>query len=227
MTDFKMIYSSQADLYDQLVSHEDYLGNITNAIATIRHLPASKVVEFGAGTGRLTRWLASQAKETIAFDLYPHMLEILTKRLEHPAFYAVADNHAMPIPSEFADLTIAGWSFGHAVGWYPDSWGEHIQQMVSEMRRIVRPNGTMIIIETLGTGYTMPTPPHEGLADYYAHLKELGFVRRWVRSDYRFDTVEQAESLIRFFFGDELANHVRDNQLLIVPECTGIWWKHV
>lgn len=227
MTDFKTIYSSQADLYDQLVSQEDYLGNITNAIATIRHLPLAKVVEFGAGTGRLTRFLASQVKQIIAFDLYPHMLEKLVSRMDDPAFFAAGDNHAMPVASEFADMTVAGWSFGHAIGWYPDNWDEHIQQMISEMRRITRPSGTMIIVETLGTGHTMPTPPHEGLSQYYSYLKEIGFTLRWVRSDYRFESVEQAEILTRFFFGDELANQVRDNQMLIVPECTGIWWKHV
>ncbi|MDZ4670050.1 MAG: class I SAM-dependent methyltransferase [Phototrophicales bacterium] len=224
---FKTIYNSRAESYDQLVSREDYLGNITNALLTIRHVATSEVVEFGAGTGRLTRWFASQAKRTVAFELYPHMIEWLATRLEHPAIYAIADNHALPVASESADLVIEGWSFGHAISWYPDTWRDHIQHMLTEMRRIARPNGTMILIETLGTGFTVPTPPSEELAEFYAQLKETGFVRRWVRSDYRFESVEEAETLTRFFFGDELADRVHDYRLLIVPECTGIWWKHV
>jgi ubiquinone/menaquinone biosynthesis C-methylase UbiE len=224
---FKKIYSSQSELYDQLVSHEDYLGNITNALLTIRQISSSEVVEFGAGTGRLTRWFASQAKRIVAFEFYEHMLTMLEQKVEHPVFYAIADNHELPVANEFADLAVAGWTFGHSISWYPDSWRDHIHHMLTEMRRVVRPNGTMIVIETLGTGYETPTPPSMELAEYYAHLKEIGFVRRWVRSDYRFESVDDAEKLTRFFFGDELADHVRANNLKIVPECTGIWWKHV
>jgi hypothetical protein len=39
--------------------------------------------------------------------------------------------------------------------------------------------------------------------------------------------VPEAEELTRFFFGDELANRIKNEGLLIVPECTGIWWKTV
>lgn len=224
---FKTIYTSQADLYDQLVTKEDMMYNVTNALLTIRHIATSEVIELGAGTGRLTRWFSTHAKKIIAFDLYQHMLEHLQSTLKKPVMLAVADNRALPIPDASSDMTVAGWSFGHAIGWYPDNWDVHIQQMLREMARITRPNGTMVVIETLGTGYSKPMPPSSEFVEYYDYLRNIGFLHRWVRSDYRFDTVEQAEKLIRFFFGDELADHVRQNEMTVVPECTGIWWKHV
>lgn len=229
MTDhFQDIYTTKADLYDQLVMREDHFGNIANAFLSTRLLKTSEVVELGAGTGRLSRWLAAQSKRVIALDLHLHMLQHLeTTITTHPVLCAVADNRAIPLASESADLTVAGWSFGHVIGWYPDEWDRHIQIMLQEMRRITRSGGTMIIIETLGTGYTTPTPPTPEHAEYYEYLENIGFLRRWLRTDYRFQSVDDAERLIRFFFGDELADRVRQEQMLVVPECTGFWWKHV
>lgn len=34
-----------------------------------------------------------------------------------------------------------------------------------------------------------------------------------------------AEALVEFFFGPELARQVMEQQQVIVPECTGIWWR--
>jgi hypothetical protein len=33
--------------------------------------------------------------------------------------------------------------------------------------------------------------------------------------------------LVRFFFGDELADTVIERDKVILPECTGLWWKTV
>ena len=40
-------------------------------------------------------------------------------------------------------------------------------------------------------------------------------------------SLDEAEELTRFFFGDELAARVVEKEWLILPECTGIWWLHV
>ncbi|NJL56820.1 hypothetical protein HC928_17975, partial [bacterium] len=78
--------------------------------------------------------------------------------------------------------------------------------MLAEMVRVTRPDGTLIILETLGTGSEIPTPPTAGLDAYYAWLEEThGFTRTWIRTDYEFASVGEAEHLTRFFFGDVLA----------------------
>ncbi|GEM_PF-6658666 len=30
---------------------------------------------------------------------------------------------------------------------------------------------------------------------------------------------------LRFFFGDDLADRILRDRLIILPECTGIWWR--
>ena len=112
--------------------------------------------------------------------------------------------------------------------WHPDEWRTEAGKAIDEMLRVVRPGGTAVCIETLGTGYETPTPPSPVLAEYYAWLEgERGFTRTWCRTDYLFESLEEAVELARPFFGDELAERIAREKLVAVPECTGIWWKRV
>jgi ubiquinone/menaquinone biosynthesis C-methylase UbiE len=229
MTDFKAIYNTQAGRYDELVAHEDYEGNILPALNQVRPLAGLDVVELGAGTGRLTRLLAPLVRAVYAFDISPHMLAVarLTLQAQGCANWAtgVADNRHLPLAAGAADVAMAGWSLGHFVGWYPRQWRVEIGQALAVMKRVLRPGGTVIILETQGTGRETPQPPTAGLAAYYAWLeKEHGFTSAWIRTDYQFASAAQASSLIRFFFGDELADDLARRNTRTVPECTGVWW---
>jgi hypothetical protein len=63
------------------------------------------------------------------------------------------------------------------------------------------------------------------LADYYGRLeRQHGFQRQWIRTDYQFHSVSEAERLTRFFFGDQLADRIVSEKLTRLPECTGIWY---
>lgn len=231
MTDhFQNIYAKHAHRYEALVVREDYQGNILRALEAIHPLEGQSVVEFGAGTGRLTLLLAPLVRSIRAYDGSAHMLEVATSKLQKTGLSnwktGVADNTRLPEPDSAADVAIEGWSFAHAVGWYPDSWQQEIGKALAEMRRIVRPGGTLILMETMGTGSETPTPPNEGLAACYAWLEqEQGFSHRSIRTDYQFESLAEAESLTRFFFGDEMAETVLKRNWVILPECTGIWWQ--
>lgn len=227
---FQDIYRRHAALYDRMVCCEDYEGNILPALQSIRALDGLDVVEFGAGTGRLTRLLLPCVRLVCAFDISPHMLETARPSLERLGTHwtlAVADNRAMPVERGTADMTIAGWSFGHGTAWYGDSWLDEIGRMVDELLRVLKPDGTAIVIETMGTGNEVPAPPGERLAAYYHWLEtRRGFSCTWIRTDYQFTSVEEADTLTRFFFGDTLGDRIVREQMTVLPECTGIWWKH-
>lgn len=232
MTDhFQEIYASKAAQYDAMVSREDYQGNILKALAAVRPLHGLDVVEFGAGTGRLTRLLAPLVRSIRAFDESAHMLDIARPTLIATGAanwtLEVADNTRLPVPDQSADLAVEGWSFGHQTGWNPDGWRDSIGAALAEMRRVLRPGGTAVLLETMGTGSETPQPPAPSLAELYQWLEtEQGFQYRWIRTDYRFASVDEADQLTRFFFGDELADRIRREQLVILPECTGVWWRH-
>ncbi len=227
---FQEIYQHQAGRYEQLVACEDHQGHILPALNKIRPLAGLEVVEMGAGTGRLTCRLLPLVKHIQAFDLSRSMLDVAVAKLETLGLdnwgVAVGDNRRLPVADGVADIALAGWSFGHSTAWAGAGWREEIGQAVGEMRRLLRPGGTAIILETLGTGFETPRPPTQALADYYAFLEnDLGFDATWIRTDYKFESLAEAEALLRFFFGDEMAQKVIENQWLIVPECTGLWWS--
>lgn len=225
---YSKIYASKAPKYDKLVSREDFQGHILPALEGIRPLAGLDVIEFGAGTGRLTRMLAPLVKSIRAFDISQHMLDTAAERLaplEKNWELAVGDNRNLPVDDHVADLSISGWSLSYFIGL--EEWREEIGSALNEMLRVVKPGGTVIVIETLGTGNETPAPPNEGLAAYYRVMEsEYGFDTTWIRTDYKFDSLEEADDLTRFFFGDELANRVVRENLVILPECTGIWWKY-
>lgn len=223
---FQAIYTHQPERYDLLVSREDHPGALLPAILAVCPLDGLDVVEFGAGTGRVTSLVASRARRVFAFDGSRPMLELARRRGLSNVRFTIADSRALPVRSATADLAIEGWSFSHTTDWYPDSWREEAGKAVDEMLRVLKPGGMAIAIETLGTGHTTPHPPRPILAAYYDWLeRDRGFTRTWCRTDFRFESVEEASTLARFFFDDELADRIVRERLTELPECTGIWWR--
>lgn len=185
---------------------------------------------MGAGTGRVTRLIAPYVKSVFAFDRSIPMLNVAQRRANesghHHVVFGVADNAALPMPDQSADGVIEGWSFGHATEWHTDRWQDAIDGMLNEIMRVLRPGGTALLIETMGTGVEQSAPPNDVLAALYHWWEtEHGFEPGTVRTDYRFDSIQEAVDLTGFFFGDEMRAHVQANSWLVLPEWTGIWRK--
>ena len=230
MTDFKQIYLHQADRYEALVAREDHAQNLPRALDQIYPWRGADVIELGAGTGRVTMLYAPAAKSIHLFDASRPMLDVAVAKLRKANrshwLASVADNRQLPVSDGVADVSIAGWSFGHFTGWYPSTWQVEIEQAIEQLRRVLRPDGVMIIIETLGTGHESPLAPSDALAAYYQLLEQdYGFSSTWIRMDFRFESSVEAAALLGFFFGDELADHVVRASLTVLPECTGLWWR--
>lgn len=225
---FKTIYADHASMYEEFICHHDVEGNLLPAIEQIVKLDGLDVVEFGAGTGRVTALLAPKVKSIRAFDEAAGMIEVAKGRLSdvRNVSLGVAPNTKLPVPDHSADLTIEGWSFAHTRGWYSETWQDEIGRMLAEMRRITRRGGTVILIETQGTGFETPRAPTPELAEVYSlYENEYGFRFKWIRMDYTFESVDEAARLTGFFFGQALADKIRANGWSRVPECAGIWWK--
>ncbi|WP_428263005.1 class I SAM-dependent methyltransferase [Haliangium sp.] len=234
--DHRDIYAHHADAYDELVAAEDCDGRLVPALqAALAAIPGgglaldrARVVEVGAGTGRITRLLAQAGAEILATEPSPAMLEVARRHLpDHPRVrFAQAAADAVPVADGWADVGIAGWVFGHFRMWMPAEWQTLVGRALAELERAVRPGGAVIVIETLGTGETEPAPPSPGLGEYYRWLEDRGFARTWIRTDYGFADVEEAARVGGFFFGPEFAERARDNGWQRVPECTGLWTWH-
>ena len=226
----RKIYQSEGDRYEVMVAREDYQGNIEKALDEIVNVDGLDVLDLGAGTGRLTLMLAPRAKSIRAFDASAEMLRVCRERLVAGGFsnwqVDVADHRQLPITNHSADLVVSGWSVSYLAVWNPDSWKIELEKWLGEMKRILRPGSFIVLFESLTTGSETPVRLNH-LKDFYPWLDEVGFQNKWIRTDYKFESIDEAEEMVRFFFGDELANKVQQNNWVILPECTGVWWKQI
>ncbi len=225
MPDHKAIYDKEADNYERLVNREDYQGNILQAIRQVIDLEGINVIETGAGTGRLTCLLSPFVKSIAAYDISEAMLTVARKKLSEMGYKnwktGVANHGSLPDPDNCADLVLSGWSICYLVDWGCSDWRIEVSKGLAEMERVIKPGGTVIVIETQGTGFESPHPP-EHLLEYFDFLRDNGFEFTWFRTDYKFASPEEARELTAFFFGAELANQFSST---LLPECTGLWWK--
>ena len=223
----KEVYESHANRYEQLVYREDYQQNIPKAIKDIRDFKDLDIIELGAGTGRFTRFLSKSARSLYACDLHHHMLTLAGKILQAENApqrnLSVADMRQMPFPESSADMVIAGWSFCYLAVWGKKQWKQEVDKGLEEAMRLIKPGGVLVLLESFGTGTETPDPPPH-LNDYFDYIKGKGLQSSWFRTDYEFESMQEALELSSFFFGEKMALKVKKEEWQILPECTAILW---
>ena len=193
----RKIYQTDGDRYEALIAREDYQGNIP------------------------------RAKSVCGFDISPEMLRVCRDRLIKTGVsnwqVHVADHRKLPVDDGSADLVVSGWSVSYLAVWNEGRTGE-LDVWFAEMKRVLQKDGVIILFESLGTGNESPIRL-EHVESTYRWLEANEFRHKWIRTDYRFESVDEAAELAGFFFGEELADRVREKRLVVLPECTGVWWK--
>jgi SAM-dependent methyltransferase len=137
---WELLYRREPELYDRLAQAERLHP------AVLRWLPegVDRIVEVGAGTGRLTRELLHRGRELVAVEPAGPLRELLTRRL------ARADRGCrvqvtsgffddLPLPDGWADLVVACSAFT------PEA-GHGGEAGLAEMERVCRPDGLVVIV---------------------------------------------------------------------------------
>ncbi|MBP1962532.1 class I SAM-dependent methyltransferase [Paenibacillus aceris] len=225
MPNHEEIYQTQADTYDLLISKQP---SLIDVIETIHPVEGLDILDLGAGSGRLTCMLAPKAKSILALDESEAMLKVTADKLQKAGLHnwstKVADHRTLPVSSHSYDLIVSGWSICYLGNSDLPNWKQNIHKVVTEIKRVLRPGGCAIIIENFGTGWAVPNPP-SFLRSYFELLEnEYGMSHTWIRTDYDFENLREAERLCRFFFGDDLADKVVKEGWIHLPECAGVWW---
>ncbi|MFL7870630.1 MAG: class I SAM-dependent methyltransferase [Anaerolineales bacterium] len=229
---WKQFYNERTEDYERLTQYEDYEGNLLPALNEIHPLKGTKIIEFGAGAGRITIQLLPLIGNVWAFDISPMMLATAQRKLMPTGrtnwLVGIGDSRAMPIPSDCAEVAIEGWSLVQIATWHIERWRREVEKAVDEMIRVVRPGGVVVAIETLGTGKMEPAPveKHKAVHDYLA--RERGFSSTWIRTDYCFPTLRKMQKVMEPIFGKATLETAEESEKgVILPECTGIWWHTV
>jgi len=231
MPEMYEIYEKHADKYDELVRAEDYQYNLRNLLHETVNWHNLSVIEGGVGTGRVTSLYIDQAASSICCDRAQHMLDfaqdVLAAYKEKLRFLR-ADNMNIPdLDGEF-DLFIEGWSFGHSVS--DCSTADEIKSvteiLVRNATKDLKSGGVVILLETLGTNLDSPGAPHEKLNIFYSELEQKhGFQMKKIKTDYQFQSNEEAARIMGFFFGEKMYQSVLKRNTSIIPEWTGMWTK--
>jgi ubiquinone/menaquinone biosynthesis C-methylase UbiE len=82
----------------------------------------------------------------------------------------VADNQRLPLDDRVADIVVSGWSICYTVLWHKETWRKELNKALAEIRRVLRPDRTIILLASLGTGYQSPRPS-KLLGLYYEFLQ--------------------------------------------------------
>jgi SAM-dependent methyltransferase len=190
---WELLYRLEPELYDRLVGaehlHPAVLGWLPRGV--------DRIVEVGAGTGRLTLELLHRGRELVAIEPAAPMRELLSRKLApanhgRRARVSAGFFDDLPIADDWADLVIACSAFTPAAGHGGDAG-------LAEMERVCRPGGCVVIVWPNNVGW----------------LTARGY--RYVRFDdgemfLEFASDEEAAELIEVFY-PRAAAEVRRNRL--------------
>jgi len=200
---WELLYRLEPELYDRLVRAERLHP------AVLRWLPRDldRIVEVGAGTGRLTLELLDRAREIVAIEPASPLRDLLERRLagvEHGDRATVVDGFFddLPVPSGWADLVVACSAFTPEAGHGGDAGLE-------EMERVCRPGGCVAIVWPNNLGW---------LADRGYRYLSFGDDEMFVE----FESVEEAVEMTEIFFPGAAAEVRRGARRHVPFETLGV-----
>jgi ubiquinone/menaquinone biosynthesis C-methylase UbiE len=103
-------------------------------------LPVGVTLDAACGTGRHTAYLASLGHKVIGVDTSPEMLVRARRKMPDGEFYE-ADLHDLPLADDSVDLVVCAIALSHV----PD-----LAQALTELVRVLRPNGHLVISDSRG-----------------------------------------------------------------------------
>lgn len=199
---WELLYRLEPELYDRLAGVERLHPEV------LAWLPRDleRIVEVGAGTGRLTLDLVDRARELVAVEPAAPLRELLEQKLsraDHRCRVQVAHGFfdSLPVDDDSADLVVACSALTPATG---HGGGAGLK----EMERVCRPGGSVVIVWPNNIGW---------LADRgygYASFDGEMFVE--------FASPEEASELTEIFYPDAVADVRRLADRRVPYELLGI-----
>ncbi len=232
LPNYDVLFADQAEKYDRFIAREDFQGSLLQTLKRVGRLNREQTVaDLGAGTGRIAFLLAPIVRHVYGIEPVAGMqqvAELKKHRLGVKNVDFLPGEHAdIPLPDNSIDLIIEGWSFLYAFTYAYPEWRSEFEYIVREMKRILRPRGAIVLIETMGTLHVW-SEIHSRTAELYEYFEmELGLKKTIIRTDYKFSNLEEAVDLGTFFFGDEVGAEIQQIGEPIVPEATAIWYGKI
>jgi SAM-dependent methyltransferase len=128
---YRLSFDRVAEVYER--SRPEYAPDALDWIA--ERLPLRRVLDLGAGTGKLTRQLAALGADVVAVEPGAEMRAVLQRVL--PDVEALAGSaESIPLPESSVDVVTAAQSFH----WFRTG------EALAEMHRVLRPGGGFALL---------------------------------------------------------------------------------
>src|SRR5438093_5651724 len=98
-------------------------------------VPDVQLVDVATGTGGVARAAAARGAHVTGIDVSSGMLEIARQRSPAGIVYLLADAGELPFPDGSVEIVTCGFGLSHL---------PHADNVLAEMRRVLRPRGRLI-----------------------------------------------------------------------------------
>ncbi|MFC3418026.1 class I SAM-dependent methyltransferase [Salinicoccus hispanicus] len=158
-----------------------------------RHLSDGLILDVGAGNGYSVEKLVKPTRQIIAMEPDETMID-----LKKSLIWSKGVAQDIPFHDNSFDMMYSTWAF------FFDGI-EDIEEGISEIERVVKPTGKLIIIDNYGND------EFTSLADASIHSDpdfwtERGFEYEIIHTEFRFDNIDEARKLFTFYFGEKGRN---------------------
>ncbi|HJW08975.1 MAG TPA: class I SAM-dependent methyltransferase [Holophagaceae bacterium] len=199
-------YREAPELFDAFARAEDPEGLVVRRLLDHAELKGRTVLEVGAGTGRISRELASHAGLYLAVEPAPGLLAH-GLGADRPAGVQIlrALGQRLPLGDASVDVIVAAWVLANL----RDEVGD---AMAVEFRRVLRPGGEAWLVENGAGGDFHALRGGAALHEdaRVRRLEGLGFPGvEQLMTELRFPSEEEAARVLGYLCGDRVGGLLR------------------
>ncbi len=203
----------------------DRAGVLEDAIDALHPWGGAKVLDIGCGSGFHLPRLAARGARVVGVEPRLPLVDRARRRLASlgwPAAVLGGEAEALPLRDSSVDVMHARWAYFFGAGCEPG---------LAEARRVLRPGGTLCIIDndatrtTFGSWFRRAYPAYDDVA-VQRFWDRQGFATERLTIEWTFDGREDLEAVVRIELPPAVADAVLDDHdRLTVDYGVALRWR--
>lgn len=202
------VYYERQNVYEIFSRAEDYPKKVEDFLR--KHINGGKVLDAGCGSGKWISLLETLSEEYIGIDLSEEQIKEARKKINKSnSILQIGDLENLNFPDNSFDFVISSWALGTI------TLKEKREKVVQELKRVLKPNGTIYLIENDSVGEFEQLRGHiKRTEDYNNWLRKHGFqVTQKLESHFQFSNLSEATTVFAEIYGEQISNKIRTEKI--------------